>query len=124
MSKENLIKLFEAAVTDESLGEQLQKVQNYDEFKSVAAKHGCNLDELTESDAVKIVGELAAAAEQEEKSGEELSDQELEAVAGGASRSPSKATLFQMSFLGLKIPEIENPGRKMPGLAVPPPESR
>lgn len=77
MSKENLIKLMEAAADDEQLQQQLQKAGSYDEVKSMAREQGFDLGDLSEEEAGRTMGVIAGEIT------EELSDEELELVAGG-----------------------------------------
>ena len=78
MSKENLVKLLEAAAEDEQLGQQLQSTSNYEELKSLAREQGFDLDDLSEEEAGRTIKVVTGAIT------EELSDEELELVAGGA----------------------------------------
>jgi predicted ribosomally synthesized peptide with nif11-like leader len=83
MSKENLVKLLEAASADEQLKQQIQNTTSYEEIKSVAGEHGFDLGDLSEEEAMRVYT-LATGAEQEEG---ELSEGELDMVAGGRSVS-------------------------------------
>ena len=77
MSKENLIKLMEAAAADEQLGQQLQSAGSFEALKSLAAEHGFDLGDLSPKEAQHTIDVLTGAVT------EELSDDELEMVAGG-----------------------------------------
>ena len=77
MSKENLVKLLEAAAEDEQLGQQLQSASSYKEVKSLARQQGFDLGDLSEEEAGRTVGVVTGEIS------EELSDEELELVAGG-----------------------------------------
>lgn len=77
MSKENLIKLLETATVDEQLMQQLQNTTGYEEIKSVAGEHGFDLGNLSEEEAGRTVGVVTGEVQ------EELTDEELEMVAGG-----------------------------------------
>ena len=77
MSKENLVKLLEAAAKDEQLGQQLQSTSNYEEVKSLARTQGFDLGDLSEAEAARTIGVASGEIS------EELSDEELELVAGG-----------------------------------------
>lgn len=83
MSRDNLVKLLEAASTNEKLMGQLQKAASYEEIKRVAGTNGFDLGNLSEEEAMRIYS-LAAGEEEE---GEELSEDELDMVAGGRSMS-------------------------------------
>jgi predicted ribosomally synthesized peptide with nif11-like leader len=77
MSKENLVKLLEAAAEDEQLGQQLQRASSYEDVKSLARQQGLDLGDLSEEEAGRTVGVVTGEIS------EELSDEELELVAGG-----------------------------------------
>jgi len=77
MSKENLVKLMQAAAEDEQLGQQLQSANSYEAVKSLASEQGYELGDLSAEEAQRTVDVITGAA-----SGE-LSDEELELVAGG-----------------------------------------
>jgi len=77
MSKENLVKLLEAAAEDEQLGQQLQSASSYKEVKNLARQQGFDLGDLSEEEAGRTVGVVTGEIS------EELSDEELELVAGG-----------------------------------------
>lgn len=98
MSKENLVKLLEAASADEQLRQKLQNTTSYEEIKSVASEHGFDLGNLSEKKAMRIYT-LATGADQEE---EELSEGELDMVAGGRGTS-SKGISFKIDALGSKL---------------------
>ncbi|MCB0196145.1 MAG: Nif11-like leader peptide family RiPP precursor [Anaerolineae bacterium] len=78
MSRENLIKLLETTASNASLKKQLLN-KNYEEIKSVAQVHGFDLGDLTEEEANRTIDVLAGTIS------DELSDEELELVAGGGS---------------------------------------
>ena len=84
MSKENLVKLLEAAAADEQLMQQLRSTSSYEEVKSLARQQSLDLGDLSEEDAGHVVrvvtGEIS----------EELSDEELEMVAGGVGKGLPK----------------------------------
>ena len=77
MSKENLVKLMEAATEDEQLMQQLQSADSYEAVKTLAAAQGFDLGDLSTEEAQRTVDVLTGGA-----SGE-LSEEELEMVAGG-----------------------------------------
>lgn len=77
MSKENLVKLLETAAEDEQLRQQLQSTSSYEEVKTLAREQGYDLDDLSEEEAGRTVGVVTGGIK------EELSDEELELVAGG-----------------------------------------
>jgi predicted ribosomally synthesized peptide with nif11-like leader len=78
MSKENLIKLVKTATDDEQLLEQLQSISSYEEVKNLARQQGLDLGDLSEAEAGRTIKVVTGAIT------EELSDEELELVAGGA----------------------------------------
>ena len=78
MSKENLVKLLETAATDEQLGQQLQSTSSYEDIKSLAREQGFDLGDLSEEEARRTIGVITGEIT------EELSDEELEMVAGAA----------------------------------------
>ena len=77
MSKENLVKLLEAATADEQLMQQLQSTSSYEDVKNLAREQGFELGDLSAEEAQRTADVLTGAA-----SGE-LSEEELELVAGG-----------------------------------------
>lgn len=77
MSKENLIKLLESAAEDEQLMQQLQGASSYEAVKSLARQQGFDLGELSAEEAQRTVDVVTGAVT------DELSDEELETVAGG-----------------------------------------
>jgi predicted ribosomally synthesized peptide with nif11-like leader len=77
MSKENLIKLMQTAADDEQLLEQLQSTTTYEDVKNVAARQGLDLGDLSADEAQRTMGVITGQIT------EELSDEELELVAGG-----------------------------------------
>jgi predicted ribosomally synthesized peptide with nif11-like leader len=77
MSKENLVKLLEAAAADEQLMQQLQSTKSYEEVKNLARQQGFDLGDLSEEEAGRTVGVVTGEIT------EELTDEELEMVAGG-----------------------------------------
>ena len=77
MSKENLIKLMEAAAADEQLGQQLQSASSYEEVKNLARQQGFDLDDLSEEEAARTFAVATGEIN------DELADEELELVAGG-----------------------------------------
>ena len=78
MSKENLVKLMEAATADEQLMQQLQSADSFEAIKTLAAERGLDLGDLSEAEAQRTLDVLTGQIT------EELSDEELEMVAGGA----------------------------------------
>ena len=78
MSKENLVKLLEAAAEDDQLMQQLQSATSYEELKSLGSEQGFDLGGLSLEEAKRTIGLLTGAVDEEE-----LSDEELEMVAGG-----------------------------------------
>ena len=77
MSKENLVKLMEVAAGDEQLMQKLRSADSYGAVKSLAAARGFELGDLSAEEAQRTVQVLGGAAT------EELSEEELELVAGG-----------------------------------------
>ena len=77
MSKENLVKLLEAAAADEQLRQQLQSASSYEDVKSLAHQQSLDLGNLSEEEAGRTVGVITGEIT------EELSDEELELVSGG-----------------------------------------
>ena len=59
MSKENLRKLMKKAATDESLGQQLQDAESYEDIKKLARAAGLDLGTLTEAEARVVVEEAS-----------------------------------------------------------------
>ena len=74
---ENLVKLLEAAAADNQLMQQLQSMSSYEEVKSLAREQGFDLGDLGEEEAARTIGVATGEIN------EELSDEELEMVAGG-----------------------------------------
>jgi predicted ribosomally synthesized peptide with nif11-like leader len=93
MSKENLVKLMQAAAENEQLGQQLQSASSYEEVKNLARQQGFDLGDLSAEAAGRTVDVLSGEA-----SGE-LSDEELELVAGGNNFEEVKVTFKR--FKGL-----------------------
>ena len=77
MSKENLVKLMQAAAKDEQLKAQLEQTDSYEGVKNLARKQGFNLGDLSAEEAKRTVGVATGEIS------DELSDEELELVAGG-----------------------------------------
>ena len=77
MSKENLIKLIEAATADEQLMQRLQSADSFEAIKTLAAEQELDLGDLSAEDAKRTVDVITGEA-----SGE-LSDEEMELVSGG-----------------------------------------
>ena len=77
MSRENLVKLLEAASADEQLMQQLQSSENFQEIKKLATGQGFDLGDLSAEEAKRTIGVITGEIT------EELSDEELELVAGG-----------------------------------------
>ena len=77
MSKENLVNLLAAAATDEQLGQQLQSADSFEAVKNLAAEQGFDLSNLSPEEAQRTINVVTGAVT------EELSDEELEMVAGG-----------------------------------------
>ena len=71
------MKLLEAAADDDQLGQQLQSASSYEEIKRLARQQGFDLGDLSEEEAQRTADVLTGQA-----SGE-LSEEELELVAGG-----------------------------------------
>ena len=84
MSKENLVKLLEAAAADETLGQQLQSASSYEEVKDIARQQGFDLGDLSGEEAGRLIGVITGEIT------EELTDEELELVAGGATSNLEK----------------------------------
>ena len=78
MSKENLIKLMEIAGENEALKQQWQSAGSYEEIKKLASQQNLDLGDLSQEEAARTIGVVTGAVT------EELSDEELELVAGGA----------------------------------------
>ena len=78
MSKENLVKLLEAAAANEQFRQQLQSANSYEAVKKLARERGFDLGDLSAAEAQRTVDVVTGAIT------EELSDEELELVAGGA----------------------------------------
>ena len=77
MSKENLVKLMQVAAEDEQLQQQLQNADSYEEVKTLAQEQGFDLGDLSAAEAQRTIDVVSGAVT------EELSDEELELVAGG-----------------------------------------
>lgn len=90
MSKENLIKLLEAASADEQLLQELQQTSNYEAIKQVASQHGYALGDLSEEEARQIYTLVMGEGE--------LSDEALDSVAGG------RTTFKIESIRSLRLP--------------------
>lgn len=85
MSKENLGKLLEAAGEDEQLLQQLQSVSSYEEVKNLARQQGFDLGDLSEEEAKRTIQVITGTVT------EELTDEELEMVAGGVTEFENQA---------------------------------
>ena len=77
MSKENLIKLMEAAAGDEQLKQQWQSADSYEKIKNLARQQSLDLGDLSQEEAARTIGVATGVIT------DELSDEELELVAGG-----------------------------------------
>ena len=75
MSRENLIKLIQAAGEDEQLMAELQQVDSYEAVKNLARQQGFDLGDLSSAKATRTVGVITGEIK------EELTDDELEMVA-------------------------------------------
>jgi len=77
MSRENLVKLMEAAAADEQLMQQLQRASSYEDIKNLAAAQGFELGDVSEEEAARMFAVATGEID------DELSDEEMELVAGG-----------------------------------------
>ena len=77
MSKENLTKLVQASREDEQLAAKLQNAGSYEEIKGIAEEMNLPLGDLDAEEAQRAVGVLTGRIT------EELTEDELEMVAGG-----------------------------------------
>lgn len=77
MSRGNLVKLLEAAADDDDLRQQLQGAESYDQIRSVAEEHGFDLDAPNADDSWRAARAMARG------NGDELTEEELNQVAGG-----------------------------------------
>lgn len=77
MSKQNLINLMQTAGEDEQLQQQLQNAGSFEALKTLAGERGLDLGDLSEEEAGRTVGVVTGEIK------EELTDEELELVAGG-----------------------------------------
>jgi hypothetical protein len=77
MSRENLIRLLDAASSDQELASELENAAGFEEVKSLAGQRGFDLGDLSAQEANRTVEMVARAA------ADELSDGDLEQVAGG-----------------------------------------
>lgn len=80
MSNENLVKLLEAASTDAQLMQQLQNSENFQEIKKLASARGYDLGNLSVEEANRTMAAMTGTANDAE-----LSDEQLDEVAGGFS---------------------------------------
>lgn len=96
MSKENLIKLFQDASKDDELAKELQSASDYSQLKRVASERGYDISNLKEEEAVRTLGIATGAIK------DELSEEELEAVAGGF--------LLEISGLKVALPSVWKKG--------------
>lgn len=78
MSKENLVKLLEAASADAQLMKELQASENFQEIKTLASARGFDLGDLSADEANRALEGMSST-----DSEAELSDEQLENVAGG-----------------------------------------
>jgi hypothetical protein len=93
MSKENLVKLLETAGEDDQLMAQLQQADSYEAVKSLARQQSLDLGDLSEEEAGRTVGVVTGEIK------EELTDEELELVAGGLFGSDNGAGEFSLTSL-------------------------
>ena len=95
MSKENLIKLLESATADEQLRQQLQSASSYEDLKNLARTQGFDLGDLSEEEAARTIGVATGEIK------EELTDDELEMVAGGGWDEGVAAAMREQKFRSL-----------------------
>lgn len=96
MSKENLVKLLEAASTDEQLRQQLESADNFKEIKALAEQRGFDLGNLSIKEAMRLY-KLAMGTTPGEG---ELSEGELDMVAGGGGKfTKSSGISFKVGAL-------------------------
>ena len=77
MSKQNLVKLMEAAAVNEQLRQQLHEAGSYEAIKTLAYARGFDLSNLSLEEAQRIVDVITGEAT------DELSNEELAMVADG-----------------------------------------
>ena len=87
MSNENLVKLLEAASSDDQLMQQLQSSENFQEIKKLASAQGYDLGDLSAEEANRTMAAITGNLDDAE-----LSDEELDEVAGGISLNFEKIT--------------------------------
>lgn len=78
MSQENLAKLLRTATEDASVMEKVINAGSFSELKTIAGEQGYDLGNLSEQDAKLFMRFVTNAVDQDE-----LSEQELKAIAGG-----------------------------------------
>jgi hypothetical protein len=102
MSKENLLKLMQAAAKDDQLLQQIQNSANFDEVKTLAEGLGLHLGDLTVAEAQRTVDAATGNADGE------LTDEEMEMVAGGLNFEEIKVTFkFDRKRPGQNFEEIK-----------------
>ena len=77
MSKQNLIKLMQTALEDEQLLARLQQADSFETVKTLAAERGLDLGNLSAEEARRTMDIFTGQIS------DELSDEELELIAGG-----------------------------------------
>jgi predicted ribosomally synthesized peptide with nif11-like leader len=87
MSKENLVRLLEAASSDDQLMQELQSSENFQEIKKLASAQGFDLGDLSAEEANRTMAAMTGTANDAE-----LSDEDLDEVAGGFSLNFEKIT--------------------------------
>lgn len=77
MSKQNLIRFMQVMAKDEQLLAQFQQADNFEAIKTLAREQGLDLGDLNATESQRTVEVISGEIT------EELSDEELELVAGG-----------------------------------------
>lgn len=77
MSKQNLVKLMEAAAVNEQLRQQLQEAGSYENLKNLASARGFDLGDLSVMEARRTVEVITGEA------ADDLSSEELAMASGG-----------------------------------------
>lgn len=84
MSKESFLNFMKAAASNEDLARKVRTAQDFSMLQAVAKENGFDIDQITEAAAKGFISDAMGSALD---SSNELSDTELDAVAGGGIKS-------------------------------------
>lgn len=100
MSRENLVKLMQATSEDEQLKVQVQNARSYEELRKVAQEQGFDMGDLSAEQAQRTIDVVTGQVT------EELSEEELELVAGGAAGTTKLWDWMKKTWTMNDLPQV------------------